>query len=67
MKGHDGLCPTPNPHLFERKNCAYCNLIDAVREYYNGKKGKGNDKTYQEGFNDGWEAAIDKLKELKGV
>jgi hypothetical protein len=62
MKGHDGLCPSPNPHLIEPKNCAYCNLIKSVREHYK-EKGKGG-KTYEEGFNNGWAAAIDKLKEL---
>lgn len=62
MKGHDGLCPTPNPHLKERKYCAYCNLIDIVRDHYK-QKGKGS-KTYEEGYHDGWAAAIDKLKEL---
>ncbi len=67
MKGHDGLCPTPNPSLINRKNCAYCNLIDSVREYYNDKKSHGKGKTYDQGYEDGWEAAIEKLKELKGV
>ena len=62
MKGHDGLCPTPNRNLFDRKHCAYCNLIDVVRDHYK-EKGKGS-KTYEEGYNDGWQAAIDKLKEL---
>lgn len=62
MKGHDGLCPSPNPHLVERKYCAYCNLIETVRNYYK-EKGKGS-KTYEEGYHDGWSAAIDKLKEL---
>ena len=38
MKGHDGHCPTPNPHLVDRKNCAYCNLIENVRDYYKDKK-----------------------------
>ena len=49
MKGHDGLCPSPNPHLIEPKNCAYCNLIKSVKEHYK-EKGKGG-KTYEEGFN----------------
>ena len=40
----------------------YCNLIKSVREHYK-EKGKGG-KTYEEGFNNGWAAAIDKLKEL---
>jgi len=62
MKGHDGLCPTPNPTIFERRHCAYCNLIDKVREHYK-EKGKGS-KTHEEGYHDGWAAAIDKLKEL---
>lgn len=62
MKGHDGLCPTPNPQMFDRKHCAYCNLIDKVRDHYR-EKGKGS-KTYEEGYHDGWTAAIDKLKEL---
>ena len=48
--------------MFERKNCAYCNLIDKVRDHYR-EKGKGS-KTYEEGYHDGWTAAIDKLKEL---
>ncbi len=63
MKGHDGLCPTPNPHLIEPKNCAYCNLIKDIKEHY--KKGsKGNGKTYEEGFRDGFNSAITKLQEL---
>jgi hypothetical protein len=62
MKGHDGLCPTPNPHIKDRDNCAYCNLIEVVKDYYR-QKGKGS-KTYEEGYHDGWKAAIDKLKEL---
>ena len=62
MKGHDGLCPTPNPQMRDRKHCAYCNIIDKVREHYK-EKGKGS-KTYEEGYNDGWAAAIEKLKEL---
>ena len=63
MKGHDGLCPTPNPHLIEQKNCAYCNLIKDIKEHY--KKGsKGNGKTYEEGFRDGFNSAITKLQEL---
>ena len=62
MKGHDGLCPSPNPHLINKKNCAYCNLINAVREHYK-EKGKGS-KTYEEGYSDGWAAAIEKLREL---
>jgi len=67
MKGHDGLCPTPNPQLIERKHCSYCNLIEDVREHYNSKKNKGKEKSYDEGFHDGWQAAIEKLTELKGV
>lgn len=67
MKGHDGLCPTPNAHLFDRKHCAYCNLIETVRDHYNSKKNKGKEKSYDEGFNDGWQAAIEKLTELRGV
>jgi len=67
MKGHDGLCPTPNPQLIERKYCAYCNLIENVREHYNSKKSKGKERSYDEGFHDGWQAAIEKLTELKGV
>ena len=67
MKGHDGQCPTPNPHLIDRKNCAYCNLIEKVREHYKDKKSHGKDKTYDEGFSDGWNAAIAKLQELNGV
>ena len=63
MKGHDGLCPTPNPQLVEPKNCAYCNLIKDIKEHY--KKGsKGNGKTYEEGFRDGFNSAITKLQEL---
>ena len=62
MNGHDALCPTPNPHLKERKYCTYCNLIDRVREYQK-EKGKGG-RTYEEGYSNGWQAAIDKLKEL---
>lgn len=62
MKGHDGLCPSPNPHLIDKKNCAYCNLIDNVRSHYK-EKGKGS-KTYEEGYSDGWAAAIEKLREL---
>lgn len=61
MKGHDGLCPTPNPHLIERKHCVYCNLIETVRNHYK-EKGKGS-KTYEEGYHDGFNAAIEKLKE----
>ncbi len=56
------MCPTPNPHLKDRKHCAYCNLIDDVRNHYK-EKGKGS-KTYEEGYHDGWSAAIDKLREL---
>ena len=67
MKGHDGLCPTPNPHIVERKHCAYCNLIDSVRDHYKDKKAHGKDKTYDEGFSDGWTSAIAKLQELNGV
>jgi hypothetical protein len=37
MKGHDGLCPTPNPHLIERQHCAYCHLIERVKEHYKSK------------------------------
>lgn len=48
--------------MFDRKHCAYCNLIDKVRDHYR-EKGKGS-KTYEEGYHDGWTAAIDKLKEL---
>lgn len=65
------MCPTPNPQLIDRKHCAYCNLIENVREHYNSKKSNGKEKSYDEGFNDGWhdgwQAAIDKLKELKGL
>lgn len=62
MKGHDGMCPTPNPQLIDAKHCAYCNIIANVKEHYR-EKGKGS-KTYEEGYSDGWKAAIDKLKEL---
>lgn len=62
MKGHDGLCPTPNPHLIEPKNCAYCNLIKVVKDHY--KKGNKNDsKTYDDGFRDGLDFAVKKLQE----
>ena len=67
MKGHDGHCPTPNPHLVDRENCAYCNLIENVRDYYKDKKAQGKDKTYDEGYADGWNAAIAKLQEMSGV
>ncbi len=66
MKGHDGLCPSPNPQLVERKNCAYCNLITVVRDHQKEKKGHGTDKTYSDGYNDGVAAAIKKLQEVGG-
>lgn len=66
MKGHDGLCPTPNPQLIDRKHCAYCNLIEKVRDHYKDKKAHGKDKTYEQGYHDGWEDAIKKLQELSG-
>lgn len=62
MKGHDGLCPTPNPHLKDRKHCAYCNLIDEVKDHYKSK-GKSEGKTYDDGFQDGFQAAISRLQE----
>ena len=63
MKGHDELCPTPNPQLVDRKNCAYCNLIVVVRDHYKEKRDRGADKTYADGYGDGWSAAIAKLQE----
>lgn len=63
MKGHDGLCPTPNPHLIDRKHCAYCNLIEVVKEHYQSKK-KTDGKTYEDGYHDGWNAAILRLQEV---
>ncbi len=63
MKGHDGLCPTPNPHMFDRKNCAYCNLIEVVKDHYKGRN-KGDSKTYEDGFHDGYQDAINKLQEM---
>jgi hypothetical protein len=61
MKGHDGLCPSPNPQLVDRKYCAYCNLIDVVKDHYQGKKGLSKDKTYEHGYEEGYQAAINKL------
>jgi hypothetical protein len=40
----------------------YCNIIQEVSNHYK-EKGKGG-KTYEQGYHDGWAAAIDKLKEL---
>jgi len=62
MKGHDGLCPTPNPQMFDRKHCAYCNLIEVVKDHYKHKN-KGEDKTYDDGYQDGIQAAISRLQE----
>jgi hypothetical protein len=42
-------------------------LIDSVRDHYKDKKSHGKDKTYDEGFSDGWNSAIAKLQELNGV
>lgn len=67
MKGHDDLCPTPNPGVLDTKNCTYCNLIEKVKDYYKDKKNFGNDKTYDEGYANGWNAAIAKLQEMNGV
>ena len=61
MKGHDGLCPSPNPQLVDRKHCAYCNLIDHVKDHYKAKKGTMGDKTYEQGYEEGYQAAINKL------
>lgn len=63
MKGHDGLCPTPNPGLIDRKHCAYCNLIEVVKDHYKSK-GKSEGKTYEDGFHDGYQEAIKKLQEM---
>jgi hypothetical protein len=63
MKGHDGLCPTPNPHLMDRKHCAYCNLLEVAKDHYK-TKGKSEGKTYEDGFHDGYQEAIRKLQEL---
>jgi hypothetical protein len=60
VKGHDGLCPSPNPHLIDRKHCAYCNLIETVKEHYKSKTGGG---TYEDGVRDGFADAIRKLTE----
>ena len=62
MKGHDGLCPTPNAHLKDRQHCAYCNLIEVVKDHYKGKKSEG--KTYEDGYRDGLAAALSKLQEI---
>ena len=58
VKGHDGLCPSPNPHLIDRKHCAYCNLIESVKQHYRTKGGGA----YEDGRRDGWNAAIEALR-----
>lgn len=72
MKGHDALCPTSYPHLKDRKNCAYCNLIKDVRDYYKSQnttefggagKDQPQDKTYEDGYRDGINFSISKLHE----
>jgi hypothetical protein len=60
MKGHDGLCPSPNPGLVDRKNCTYCNLIQQVKEHYKSKTGGG---TYEDGVRDGFAEAIKRLQD----
>jgi hypothetical protein len=65
MKGHDGLCPTPNPHLIDRQHCAYCNLIERVKEHFKSK-GKTEHKTYEDGYQDGLAAAISTLQQAAG-
>lgn len=67
MKGHDGLCPSPNPQLIKKENCTYCRIIDDVKNHYQNKKTHNKEKTYDHGFTDGWDAAIDKLQQLKGL
>jgi hypothetical protein len=42
-------------------------LIENVRDYYKDKKTHGKDKTYDDGYADGWNAAIAKLQEMSGV
>ena len=66
MKGHDGLCPTPNPHLIERQHCAYCHLIERVKEHYKSK-GKSEHKTYDDGYQEGWSGAIKALQQMDGL
>lgn len=64
MKGHDAMCPSGHPHLIDRKHCAYCNLIKVVRDSSRtGKSGDGDVKTYEQGFEDGFHAAIVRLQE----
>ena len=65
IKGHDGLCPTPNPHLITRQHCAYCNLIEVVKDHYRSK-GKSEGKTYDDGYQDGFAAAINTLQQAVG-
>lgn len=62
MKGHDALCPTAFPHLKDRKHCAYCNLIETVRADYKTRHPK-NGKSFEEGYTQGFAAAIAKLQE----
>ena len=66
IKGHDGLCPTPNPHLIERQHCAYCHLIERVKEHYKSK-GKSEHKTYDDGYQEGWSGAIKALQQMDGL
>ena len=65
MKGHDGLCPSPNPQLVDRKHCAYCNLIEVVKDHYK-TKGKGEGKTYEDGYHDGQMDLLTKMQEAAG-
>jgi hypothetical protein len=65
MKGHDGLCPSPNPALIDRKNCAYCNLIEKTRNHYK-TKGKSEGKTYEDGWHDGQAELLRKMQEAAG-
>ena len=34
MKGHDGLCPSPNPQLIKKENCTYCKIIEDTKQHY---------------------------------
>lgn len=63
MKGHDALCPTGFPHLKDRAHCAYCNLIETVRADYKARHPKNGGKAFDEGFAQGYAAAIHKLQE----